>query len=122
MIKINRPSVASKEFQTKSKEATLKICYQYDGNKIDFKFDKSIYDYKIGKNVKIKDILLHPVVSILYPKESYKYFSSTKEPAERPNSEMMRNYKLDLIGMNNMRHWEEAVEEYIKLHFSNKYF
>jgi len=76
---------------------------------------------KIFELLNINNITIKPVVSILYPKESYKYFSSTEKPAIRPNSEMMRNYKLDLMGMNNMRHWEEAVEEYIKIHFSNKY-
>jgi dTDP-4-dehydrorhamnose reductase len=35
--------------------------------------------------------------------------------APRVRSEMMRNYKLDLIGLNLMPHWEKSLEEYIKL-------
>jgi len=76
---------------------------------------------KIFELLDIKDINLRPVVSTLYPKDHYKYFSSTEIPASRPNSEMMRNYKLELMGINEMRHWEDAVEEYIRLHFSDKY-
>ena len=36
-------------------------------------------------------------------------------PAPRARSEMMRNYRLDLIGLNLMPHWEKSLEEYIKL-------
>jgi len=36
-------------------------------------------------------------------------------PAPRARSEMMRNYKLDLIGLNLMPHWEKSLEEYIRL-------
>jgi len=75
---------------------------------------------KIFELLNIKNINLKPVVSTLYPKDHYKYFSSTENPAPRPNSEMMKNYKLELMGINNMRHWEDAVEEYIKLYFSNQ--
>ena len=35
--------------------------------------------------------------------------------APRARSEMMRNYKLDLIGLNLMPHWEKSLEEYIRL-------
>ncbi len=35
-------------------------------------------------------------------------------PAPRARSEVMRNYKLDLIGLNLMPHWEKSLEEYIK--------
>lgn len=34
-------------------------------------------------------------------------------PAPRARSEMSRNYKLDLLGVNTMRPWQEALEEYI---------
>lgn len=34
-------------------------------------------------------------------------------PAPRARSEAMRNLKLDLLGMNQMRSWEEAVREYV---------
>jgi dTDP-4-dehydrorhamnose reductase len=36
-------------------------------------------------------------------------------PAPRARSEMMRNYKLDLINLNLMPHWEKSLEEYIRL-------
>lgn len=36
-------------------------------------------------------------------------------PAPRARSEMMRNYKLDLINLNLMPHWEQSLEEYIRL-------
>jgi len=34
-------------------------------------------------------------------------------PAPRPQSEMMRNYMLDLRGMNRMRPWQVALREYL---------
>ena len=36
-------------------------------------------------------------------------------PAPRACFEMLRNYKLDLIGLNLMPHWEKSLEEYIRL-------
>lgn len=36
-------------------------------------------------------------------------------PAPRARSEMMRNYHLDLIGLNMMPHWEKSLEDYIKI-------
>ena len=44
-----------------------------------------------------------PVSSALFPL-----------PAARVRSEAMRNYKLDLIKLNMMRNWENAIEDYIK--------
>ncbi len=35
-------------------------------------------------------------------------------PAPRADSEMVRNYKLDLLGFNNMPEWQESLEYYIK--------
>jgi dTDP-4-dehydrorhamnose reductase len=35
-------------------------------------------------------------------------------PAERPRSEMMRNLKLDLLGLNGMPTWQASLEHYIK--------
>jgi len=32
---------------------------------------------------------------------------------------MMRNLMLDLQGLNMMRHWEEALEEYLRTAFSD---
>ena len=34
-------------------------------------------------------------------------------PAPRPRSEMLRNYKLDLMGLNQMPHWKEALKTYL---------
>ena len=36
-------------------------------------------------------------------------------PAPRARSEVMRNYKLDLIGLNLMPRWEQSLEQYIKV-------
>lgn len=54
------------------------------------------------------DIKLIPVTS--------EFFSETY-PAPRPRSEMMRNFMLDLRGMNTMRTWEEALKEYLESNF-----
>src|SRR3989338_5767931 len=75
---------------------------------------------KIFEVLKIEDINLNAVTSELYPKENYGVFSSTPTPAPRPDSEAMRNYKLELLGLNNMNHWEEAVEDYVKTQFLGK--
>lgn len=34
-------------------------------------------------------------------------------PARRPRSEAARSYKLDLLGLNYMRHWKEALHDYL---------
>ena len=36
-------------------------------------------------------------------------------PAPRPRSEMMRNYMLELRGLNRMRPWREALREYLQV-------
>lgn len=41
-------------------------------------------------------------------------FFQDSYPAPRPRSEMMRNMVLELQGMNTMRHWEEALDEYLQ--------
>lgn len=38
-------------------------------------------------------------------------------PAPRPRSEVIRNFMLDLRGMNTMRPWEEALKDYLETHF-----
>jgi len=48
------------------------------------------------------DVTVEPVNSAYFPL-----------PAARARSEMSRNYKLDLIGMNTTRHWEDALKDYI---------
>jgi len=57
-----------------------------------------------------KDVELRAVSSSYFGKE---YF------APRPRSEEMRNYVLDLRGMNEMPLWEEALEVYLKRYFSS---
>ncbi len=49
------------------------------------------------------DVVVEPVGSAYFPL-----------PAARARSEVSRNYKLELLGMDTTRHWEEALEEYIK--------
>ena len=34
-------------------------------------------------------------------------------PAPRPHSEMLDNYKLDLLKLNNMPYWQDSLKEYI---------
>jgi dTDP-4-dehydrorhamnose reductase len=50
------------------------------------------------------DVEVQPVTS--------DYFAETY-PAPRPHSEMMRNYMLDLHGLNLMRPWEVALRDYL---------
>lgn len=56
------------------------------------------------------DVELVPVDSSFFAEE----FSS-----ERPRSEIMRNMALDLQGMNSMRPWPEALEDYLLTHFAD---
>jgi len=37
-------------------------------------------------------------------------------PAPRADSEMMCNYKLGLLGLNHMPHWQESLKEYVVTH------
>jgi dTDP-4-dehydrorhamnose reductase len=48
------------------------------------------------------DVSVEPVSSAYFPL-----------PAARARSEMSRNYKLELLGMDTTRHWEDALKEYI---------
>jgi len=57
---------------------------------------------KIVKLLGRSDVTIQSVSSAYFPL-----------PAPRARSEMSRNYKLDLLGTNNMRPWDEALEEYI---------
>lgn len=50
------------------------------------------------------DVLVVPVTSEVF---------AVDYPAPRPRSEMMRNYMLDLHGMNRMRPWREALAAYL---------
>lgn len=66
-----------------------------------FEVAQKIVEY-LGRS----DVTINPVHSAFFPL-----------PAARARSEMSRNYKLDLLGMNTMRHWEEALEEYLELYW-----
>jgi dTDP-4-dehydrorhamnose reductase len=48
------------------------------------------------------DLVVEPVSSAYFPL-----------PAPRARSEAMRNYKLELLGLQPMRPWQEALEEYV---------
>ena len=50
----------------------------------------------------LSDVNIEPVSSAYFPL-----------PAPRARSEAMRNLKLDLLGMNSMRPWREALREYV---------
>jgi len=54
-----------------------------------------------------KDVVLNAVTS-----EAFVF------PAPRARSEMLRNYMLELRDMNSMRDWREALNDYLKKHFS----
>jgi len=47
-------------------------------------------------------VSVHPISSAEFPL-----------PAPRPRSEMLRNYHLELIGMNDMPGWEDALKRYL---------
>jgi len=49
------------------------------------------------------DVTVEPVSSAYFPL-----------PAARARSEMSRNYKLELLGLDSMRKWEDALKEYIQ--------
>jgi dTDP-4-dehydrorhamnose reductase len=59
---------------------------------------------------KILDVLGRTDVELV--KVEREFFRDTY-PAPRPRSEMMRNLTLESQGWNTMRHWEEALEEYL---------
>jgi len=58
---------------------------------------------KILEYAKIKNCKLIPISSDQFPL-----------PAPRPRMEALRNYHLELLGINIMRPWEKALEEYVK--------
>ena len=62
-----------------------------------FDIAKKIAEY-LGK----KDVVLRPVTSDVFPL-----------PAPRPKSEVLINYNLSQMGMDDSRTWEEALKEYI---------
>jgi len=62
-----------------------------------FDVAKKIVDF-LGKS----DVIIEPVSSAYFPL-----------PAIRARSEMSRNYKLELLGMDTARKWEEALRDYI---------
>lgn len=66
-----------------------------------FDIAKKIVEY-MDLNEKVR---VHPVNSAEFPL-----------PAPRARSEMLRNHHLDLIGMNDMPYWEDALRRYISDH------
>lgn len=69
--------------------------------------------------------LAREIIGILNKKDSvnlikvdYGYFRSTYF-AERPASEVLFNTRLDKLGLNLMRHWREALEDYINACYSH---
>ena len=60
---------------------------------------------KIAEFMGFKDkVKINPVNSAQFPL-----------PEPRSRSEMMDNYKLDLLGLNNMPYWGDSLAEYIKI-------
>jgi len=57
---------------------------------------------KIVEFMERTDVTVEPVSSAHFPL-----------PAPRARSEMSRNYKLELLGIDSTRHWEQALKEYI---------
>jgi dTDP-4-dehydrorhamnose reductase len=45
-------------------------------------------------------------------------FFAESYPAPRPRSEMMENWRLGLLGINQMRPWRVALQEYLELNFT----
>jgi dTDP-4-dehydrorhamnose reductase len=64
-----------------------------------FDVAKKIVDF-LGRS----DVTVEPVSSAYFPL-----------PAARARSEMSRNYKLELLGKDTTRNWEDALKEYIDL-------
>lgn len=58
---------------------------------------------EIVKILRRKDVKINPVNSAAFPL-----------PAPRGRSEAMVNFKLDLLGLNSMRTWQEALHQYLK--------
>ena len=64
---------------------------------------------KIVELMGCKDITVQPVNSAHFPL-----------PAARARSEMSRNYKLELLGMDTTRNWEDALKHYIESSWMNQ--
>ena len=57
---------------------------------------------KIVEILNKKDVVVKPICSASFPL-----------PAPRPDSEASVNFKLQLLGMDDLPHWEKALEDYI---------
>lgn len=65
---------------------------------------------KIVQFIGLEDIVkVNPVTSDQFPL-----------PAPRGRSEMLDNYKLNLMGFNNMPHWEDSLKEYITINIEQE--
>ena len=58
---------------------------------------------KIAEYLGKKDVILKPVTSEVFPL-----------PAPRAKSEALVNHRLSIMGMDNMRPWQDALKEYLK--------
>jgi len=65
----------------------------------------SWYDFtnKILEFADIKDVKVNPICTAEWP-----------TPAKRPKNSVLRRYKLELLGKDNVRHWEVALKEFIR--------
>lgn len=66
-----------------------------------FDVAKKIVEF-LGKS----DVTVEPVSSAYFPL-----------PAARARSEISRNYKLELLGMDTTKHWEDALKKYIETYW-----
>ena len=57
---------------------------------------------KIVETLGKKDVIVKPINSAAFPL-----------PAPRPDSEASNNFKLQLLEMDNLPHWEKSLENYI---------
>jgi dTDP-4-dehydrorhamnose reductase len=73
------------------------------GNCTRYDVARQILDY-LGR----KDVILNAVTSDRFDL-----------PAPRSRSEMLRNYMLELRGADSMRDWRQALNDYLKTHFSH---
>lgn len=64
---------------------------------------------RIAEYLRRSDVIIKPVTSDHFPL-----------PAPRPRSEASNNYMLGLLGMDKMRHWDEALIEYLTVEWNAK--
>ena len=75
--------------------ANKRTCTRYD-------VARQVLDY-----LRRKDVVLNPSSS-----------AAIVLPAPRARSEMLRNYMLELSGVDSMRDWRAALNDYLEKHFA----